>query len=73
MENLIQSIKTVVADDDNLFLQMTTKIVMHNLHENVLLFESGKAALTHIEKNNLRDLFFRQKKGVVSSVFHTPI
>jgi len=52
MKKITPSIKIAVVDDDNMFLQMAAKIVMHNVHKNVLSFRSSKAALSHIEEND---------------------
>jgi len=56
MKKLTSPIKIAVVDDDNMFLQMAAKIVMHNVHENVLSFKSSKAALSHIEENDSADI-----------------
>jgi DNA-binding NtrC family response regulator len=56
MKKLTSPIKIAIVDDDNMFLRMASKIVRHNVHENVLSFRSSKAALSHIEENDSADI-----------------
>jgi CheY-like chemotaxis protein len=42
-------IKIAVVDDDNMFLEMTRMIVSYDIDENVVSFQSGKAAWDHME------------------------
>jgi len=56
MKKLSPSTKIAVVDDDNMFLQMTAKILMHNVHENVVSFRSSKDALSHIEEKDSADI-----------------
>ena len=56
MKKVTPPVKIAVVDDDNMFLQMATKIVMHNVHKNVLSFKSSKDALSHIAENDSADI-----------------
>jgi len=52
MKKLSPPIKIAVVDDDNMFLQMTARIVMLNVHENVISFRSSRDALSHIDEKD---------------------
>ena len=49
-------IKIAVVDDDNMFLQMTTRIIMHNVHKNVVSFKSSKDALSYMDEKESADI-----------------
>lgn len=52
MEKTTRPTKIAVVDDDNMFLEMTRMIVTHDIHENVVSFQSSKAAWDHIENQD---------------------
>lgn len=48
----LQPVRIAVVDDDNMFLEMTRMIVSHDIGDNVISFQSGKAALDHMERQD---------------------
>jgi DNA-binding NtrC family response regulator len=56
MNKSAHPIKIAVVDDDYMFLEMTKMIVTHDVHENVVSFQSCKAAWDHIEDHDSADI-----------------
>jgi CheY-like chemotaxis protein len=49
MNKAAHPIKIAVVDDDNMFLEMTKMIVSHDIDENVVSFQSSKAAWDYMD------------------------
>ena len=45
-----------VVDDDEMFRKSAVAVLSRNLHREILAFESGEAALAHLEKQNSIDI-----------------
>ena len=48
--------KIAVIDDDDLFRESAVAVLTRNLQKDILSFESGEAALEHLEKKNSIDI-----------------
>jgi DNA-binding NtrC family response regulator len=52
MNKAAHPIKIALVDDDNMFLEMTRMIVSHDIDENVVSFQSSKAAWDHMQDHD---------------------
>ncbi|RJP76657.1 MAG: response regulator [Desulfobacteraceae bacterium] len=52
MNKAAHPIKIAVVDDDNMFLEMTRMIVSHDIDENVVSFQSSKAAWDYMKDHD---------------------